>query len=109
MTEFLQTLAGEPDISRIPFMLDSSKWDILEAGLKCTQGKVIVNSISLKDGEEAFLQKARIVKSFGAAVVVMAFDEQGQAATALDKVRICKRAYDLLILIPTILFLIPTF
>jgi 5-methyltetrahydrofolate--homocysteine methyltransferase len=96
MTEFLNLLASEPDIVKIPFMIDSSKWEIIEAGLKCVQGKAIVNSISLKDGEEAFLQKAALIRQYGAATVVMAFDEQGQAATKDDKVRICERAYKLL-------------
>jgi 5-methyltetrahydrofolate--homocysteine methyltransferase len=96
MTRYLNLIAGERDISRVPVMVDSSKWTILEAGLKCLQGKAIVNSISLKDGEEEFLRKATLVRRYGAAAVVMAFDEQGQAAAADEKVRICKRAYDLL-------------
>lgn len=96
MREFLNLLAAEPDICRIPFMLDSSKWEILEEGLKCVQGKPVVNSISLKDGEEAFLKKARLLRQYGAAAIVMAFDEQGQAASRHDKVRICERAYRLL-------------
>lgn len=96
MKEFLNLLAAEPDIVKIPFMIDSSKWDIIEAGLKCVQGKAIVNSISLKDGEEAFLNKARLVRKYGAATVIMAFDENGQAATRDEKVRICERAYRLL-------------
>ena len=97
MVKFLNLVAAEPDINRVPIMIDSSKWEVIEAGLKCIQGKGIVNSISLKDGEEAFLEKARLIKSYGAATVVMAFDEKGQAAEKDDKVRICKRAYDLLV------------
>lgn len=97
MTQFLNLIGSEPDIARVPIMLDSSKWEVLEAGLKCIQGKGIVNSISLKEGVEDFLAKARIIKKYGAAVVVMAFDEKGQAATTEEKVRICKRAYDLLV------------
>ena len=97
MTRFLNLVASEPDISRVPIMIDSSKWEIIEAGLKCVQGKAIVNSISLKDGEENFIEKAKLIKKYGAAVVVMAFDEKGQAATKEDKVSICKRAYDLLV------------
>ncbi len=96
MTRFLNLLAAEPDISSVPIMIDSSRWSIIEAGLKCVQGKAIVNSISLKDGEETFLQRARLLRRFGAAVVVMAFDEEGQAVTKEDKVRICQRAYRLL-------------
>ncbi|TGN19569.1 methionine synthase [Leptospira idonii] len=97
MTKFLNLIAGEPEIAKVPFMIDSSKWSVLEAGLKCVQGKPIVNSISLKEGEEVFLKHARTIQRFGASAIVMAFDEQGQAATKEDKVRICKRAYDLLI------------
>ncbi len=96
MTRFLNLLAAEPDICRIPFMIDSSKFSILEAGLRCIQGKAVVNSISLKEGEEEFLHHAKIVRRYGAAVVVMAFDEQGQATTTEDRVRICTRAYRLL-------------
>jgi 5-methyltetrahydrofolate--homocysteine methyltransferase len=96
MTRFLNLLAAEPDIARIPIMIDSSKWSIIEAGLKCVQGKSIVNSISLKEGEEKFLEQARLLKCYGAAVVVMAFDEKGQAVTADRKVEICLRAYHLL-------------
>ena len=96
MTRFLNLLGAEPDIARVPIMLDSSKWSVIEAGLKCAQGKCIVNSISLKEGEEPFLEQARLLTRYGAAAVVMAFDEKGQAATKDDKVRICKRAYDLL-------------
>ncbi len=97
MVKFLNLVAAEPDICKVPIMIDSSKWEIIEAGLKCIQGKGIVNSISLKDGEEAFLEKAKLIKNYGAATVVMAFDEKGQAAEKDDKVRICKRAYDLLV------------
>src|ERR1700761_1685254 len=96
MVRFLNLIAGEPEICRVPIMADSSKWAVIEAGLKCIQGKGIVNSISLKEGEEAFLRSAHLVRRCGAAVVVMAFDEQGQAVTIEDKVRICQRAYKLL-------------
>ncbi len=96
MATFLKRIAAEPDIARVPVMIDSSKWSVIEAGLKCVSGKPIVNSISLKEGEEPFLTQARLVRAYGAAVVVMAFDETGQADTALRKVEICKRAYDLL-------------
>ena len=96
MVTFLNLLAAEPDISRVPIMIDSSKWSVIEAGLKCVQGKSIVNSISMKEGEGPFLDHARKVRRYGAAVVVMAFDEQGQAETAERKFDICKRAYDLL-------------
>jgi 5-methyltetrahydrofolate--homocysteine methyltransferase len=97
MTRFLNLVASEPEISRIPIMIDSSKWSVIEAGLKCVQGKAVVNSISLKEGEEKFLEHARLVHRYGAGVVVMAFDEGGQAETADHKVAICKRAYDLLV------------
>ncbi|MDA7950807.1 MAG: methionine synthase [Pirellulaceae bacterium] len=97
MTTFLNLIASEPDIAKVPVMVDSSKWSILEAGLKCLQGKGIVNSISLKEGEEDFLAKAKLIRRYGAAVVVMAFDEKGQAVETEEKVRICKRAYDLLV------------
>ncbi len=97
MTRFLNLIASEPDIAKIPLMIDSSKWAVIEAGLKCAQGKSIVNSISMKEGEEAFLQHARKVRRFGAASVVMAFDEQGQADTAARKIEICTRAYRLLV------------
>jgi 5-methyltetrahydrofolate--homocysteine methyltransferase len=97
MTRFVNMMAGEPDISKVPLMIDSSKWKVIRAGLKCCQGKVIVNSISLKEGEESFLEQARQVRRFGAAVVVMAFDEVGQADTKERKIEICKRAYDLLV------------
>ncbi len=96
MTKFLSLIAGEPDIARVPVMIDSSKWSVIEAGLKCVQGKSIVNSISLKEGEEPFLLQARKVMRYGAAVVVMAFDEAGQADTIKRKVEICERAYALL-------------
>lgn len=97
MIRFLNLIASEPDISRIPIMIDSSKWEIIEAGLKCVQGKSIVNSISLKEGDEVFLQHAKTIKRYGAAVVVMAFDEKGQADTYERRIEICKRAYDLLV------------
>ncbi len=97
MTRFLKLMAGEPDITRVPVMIDSSKWEVLEAGLKCVQGKAVVNSISMKEGEEEFLDHARKVRDLGAAAVVMAFDEEGQAETAEDKFRICERAYNLLV------------
>jgi len=96
MVRFLNLIASEPDISRVPVMVDSSKWEVIEAGLQCVQGKGIVNSISMKEGEEAFLEQARLVRRYGAAVVVMAFDEQGQADTCARKVAICERAYGLL-------------
>ncbi|AGA26944.1 methionine synthase [Singulisphaera acidiphila] len=96
MTKFLRLIAAEPDITRVPIMIDSSKWSVIEAGLKCVQGKSIVNSISLKEGEEKFLEQAKLVHRYGAAVVVMAFDEEGQAVTADRKVEICTRAYELL-------------
>ncbi|RWQ20793.1 methionine synthase [Mesorhizobium sp.] len=96
MVEYLNLIAAEPDIARVPVMVDSSKWEIIEAGLKCVQGKPLVNSISMKEGEEAFLHHARLVRAYGAAVVVMAFDEDGQADTKARKVEICTRAYKLL-------------
>jgi 5-methyltetrahydrofolate--homocysteine methyltransferase len=96
MVEYLNLIAAEPDIARVPVMIDSSKWDVIEAGLKCVQGKPIVNSISLKEGEEAFLHHARLVRAYGAAVVIMAFDETGQADTEERKVEICTRAYKIL-------------
>ncbi|WP_037417385.1 methionine synthase [Sinorhizobium sp. CCBAU 05631] len=96
MVEFLNLVASEPDIARVPVMIDSSKWEVIEAGLKCVQGKALVNSISLKEGEEAFLHHARLVRAYGAAVVVMAFDEKGQADSKVRKVEICRRAYRLL-------------
>jgi len=97
MTTFLKLIAAEPDIARVPVMIDSSKWEVIEAGLKCVSGKPIVNSISMKEGEEAFLTQARKCMDYGAAVVVMAFDEKGQADTKARKVEICERAYKLLI------------
>jgi len=97
MVRYLNLLATEPEIARIPIMVDSSKWSVLEAGLKCLQGKGVCNSISLKEGDEAFLEKARKVREYGAAMVVMAFDEKGQADTVERKVAICSRAYDLLV------------
>ncbi len=96
MTKFLNLIGDEPDICRVPIMIDSSKWSVIEAGLKCVQGKPVVNSISLKEGEEKFLEQARLCRQYGAAVVVMAFDETGQAVTADHKVEICKRSYKLL-------------
>ncbi|HCH93433.1 MAG TPA: methionine synthase, partial [Erythrobacter sp.] len=96
MTTFLKLIAAEPDIARVPVMIDSSKWEVIEAGLKCVSGKPIVNSISMKEGEDAFLDHARKCMDYGAAVVVMAFDETGQADTKERKVEICKRAYALL-------------
>ena len=97
MTRFLQLLASEPEVAKVPFMVDSSKWEVIEAGLKCLQGKGIVNSISLKEGEEAFRRNAATVLKYGAAAVVMAFDEQGQAASYEEKIRICERAYRILV------------
>jgi len=97
MTIFLNLIASEPDISRVPIMIDSSKWSVIEAGLKCVQGKAIVNSISLKEGEEKFIEQAHKVKQYGAAVIVMAFDETGQADTLQRRIDICKRAYDVLV------------
>merc|ERR1719261_1352685 len=97
MTKFVNLLVTEPEASKVPFMIDSSKFHVVEAGLKCSQGKCIVNSISLKEGEEEFVRKAKIVKRHGAAVVVMAFDEKGQAAGYQDKIDMCKRAYDVLV------------
>jgi 5-methyltetrahydrofolate--homocysteine methyltransferase len=96
MVDFLNLIAAEPDIARVPVMIDSSKWEIIEAGLKCVQGKAVVNSISMKEGEAAFLEQARLCRAYGAAVVVMAFDEQGQADSRQRKVEICTRAYKLL-------------
>jgi 5-methyltetrahydrofolate--homocysteine methyltransferase len=97
MTRFLQLLGSEPEVAKVPFMVDSSKWEVIEAGLKCLQGKGIINSISLKEGEEKFRKNAATVLKYGAAVVVMAFDEQGQAATYEDKIRVCERAYRILV------------
>lgn len=97
MTTFLNLIAAEPDIARVPIMIDSSKWEVIEAGLKCVQGKAIVNSISMKEGEAEFLKHAQACKDYGAAVVVMAFDEEGQADTAARKIEICERAYKTLV------------
>ncbi|MFP5229749.1 MAG: methionine synthase [Acidobacteriota bacterium] len=97
MSRFLQLLASEPEVAAVPFMIDSSRWDVIEAGLKCLQGKGIVNSISLKEGEAKFIEHAATVLKYGAAVVVMAFDEQGQAATLEDRIRVCERAYRILV------------
>jgi 5-methyltetrahydrofolate--homocysteine methyltransferase len=97
MVQYLNLIASEPDIVKIPFMLDSSKWTVIEAGLKCVQGKAIINSISLKEGEAKFLELGLKAKRYGAAVIIMAFDEKGQAANKDDKVKVCKRAYDLLV------------
>ncbi len=97
MVRFLNLMASEPEIARVPVMIDSSKWEVIEAGLKCLQGKGIVNSISLKAGEEEFVRQAKLVRRYGAAVVVMAFDEQGQADTFERRISICKRAYDILV------------
>ncbi|UFH46828.1 methionine synthase [Flavobacterium galactosidilyticum] len=97
MTKFLNLIAAEPDISRVPIMIDSSKWDIIEAGLKVVQGKSVVNSISLKEGEEAFIHHAKLIKRYGAAVIVMAFDEVGQADNYERRIEICQRSYDILV------------
>jgi len=97
MTTFLNLVASEPDIARVPVMIDSSKWHVIEAGLKCIQGKGIVNSISLKEGEDKFIEQAKLIKKYGAAVIVMAFDEAGQADTYQRRIDICKRAYDILV------------
>ncbi len=97
MKTFLNLIAAEPDISRVPIMIDSSKWEVIEAGLKCVQGKGIVNSISLKDGELKFIERAKKIKRYGAAVVVMAFDETGQADSFERKIEVCKRSYDILV------------
>ncbi|MDH5297155.1 MAG: dihydropteroate synthase, partial [Nitrospirota bacterium] len=97
MVHFLHLIASEPDISRIPLMIDSSKWEIIEAGLQCVQGKCVVNSISLKDGESEFIRRAKKIRKYGAATVVMAFDEQGQADSLERRIEICQRAYDLLV------------
>jgi len=96
MVTFLDLIAAEPDVSRLPVMIDSSKWSVIEAGLQCVQGKAVVNSISLKEGEEQFIEQARLVRDYGAAVIVMAFDEKGQADTIERKVDICKRSYEIL-------------
>src|SRR5215469_301075 len=96
MTRFLNLIGSEPDISRIPVVIDSSKWSVIEVGLKCLQGKAVVNSISLKNGEEEFLRQARLIRQYGAAAIVMAFDEKGQADNFQRKIEVCARAYDLL-------------
>lgn len=97
MTKFLNLIASEPDIAKLPIMIDSSKWEIIEAGLKVVQGKSVVNSISLKEGEETFIRQAKLIKRYGAAVIVMAFDEDGQADTLERRIEICKRSYDILV------------
>src|SRR6056300_1590035 len=97
MTRFLNLIAAEPDIARIPVMIDSSKWEIIEAGLKVVQGKSVVNSISLKEGEANFISQATIIKKYGAAVIVMAFDEDGQADSLERRIEICKRSYEVLV------------
>src|ERR1700756_5559917 len=97
MVRFLNLIASEPDIAKVPVMVDSSKWDVIEAGLRCLQGKGIVNSISMKEGVEQFKHQARLVKRYGAAAVVMAFDEQGQADSYQRKIEICERAYRILV------------
>ncbi|MEN8845224.1 MAG: dihydropteroate synthase, partial [Candidatus Arcticimaribacter sp.] len=97
MTKFLNLLAAEPDISRIPIMIDSSKWEIIEAGLKVVQGKCVVNSISLKEGEQNFITQAKTIRRYGAAVIVMAFDEDGQADTLARRIEICQRSYKVLV------------
>jgi 5-methyltetrahydrofolate--homocysteine methyltransferase len=96
MVTFLNLIASEPDVARLPVMIDSSKWSVIEAGLRCVQGKAVVNSISLKEGEASFIEQARLVRAYGAAVIVMAFDEQGQADTVERKVGICRRSYEIL-------------
>jgi len=96
MVTYLNLIASEPDVARVPVMIDSSKWSVIEAGLRCVQGKGVVNSISLKEGEEIFIEQARLVRDYGAAVIVMAFDENGQADTVVRKVEICKRSYEIL-------------
>ena len=97
MVTFLNLVAAEPDISRVPIMIDSSKWSVIEAGLKCVQGKAIINSISLKEGEAEFIEHAKLARRYGAAVIVMAFDETGQADTLARKVEICARCYRILV------------
>src|SRR5712675_1478041 len=96
MTRFLNLIGSEPEIARIPIMIDSSKWSVIEAGLKCLQGKAVVNSISMKNGEEEFLRHAQLIRRYGAAAIVMAFDEKGQADSFQRKIEICTRAYNLL-------------
>jgi 5-methyltetrahydrofolate--homocysteine methyltransferase len=108
MVKFLNLIASEPDIARIPIMIDSSKWEILEAGLQVVQGKCVVNSISLKGGEEEFIKHAKAIKRYGAAAIIMAFDEVGQADTYERRIEICKRSYKILTeivnFLPKILF-----
>ena len=96
MTRFLNLIASDPDIAKVPIMIDSSKWSVIEAGLKCIQGRGIVNSISLKEGEELFVSQAEKILNYGASVVVMAFDENGQADTYKRRIDICKRSYEIL-------------
>src|SRR5690606_40289484 len=96
MVKFLNLLSSEPDIAKLPIMVDSSKWEIIEAGLRCLQGKAVVNSISLKEGEEQFIEQAKKIRLYGAAVVVMAFDETGQADNFQRRIEICQRSYDIL-------------
>jgi 5-methyltetrahydrofolate--homocysteine methyltransferase len=96
MVTFLDLIATEPDVARVPIMIDSSKWSVIEAGLQCVQGKAVVNSISLKEGEEQFIEQAQLVRAYGAAVIVMAFDEKGQADTVDRKVAICRRSFEIL-------------
>src|SRR5690348_5201549 len=97
MVRFLNLIASEPDIARVPVMIDSSKWDVIEAGLRCMQGKPVVNSISMKEGEAEFLRQAKLVRRYGAAAIVMCFDERGQADTYERRIAVAKRAYDLLV------------
>src|SRR5262249_12178382 len=97
MVRFLNLIASEPDIARVPVMIDSSKWEVIEAGLKCVQGKSVVNSISLKEGEGEFLRQAKLVRRYGAAAIVMSFDEKGQADTCERRIEVARRAYDLLL------------
>ncbi|MGE5144818.1 MAG: dihydropteroate synthase, partial [Acidobacteriota bacterium] len=97
MVRFLQLIAAEPDIARVPVMIDSSKWEVIEAGLKCVQGKPVVNSISLKEGEAEFLRQAKLVRRYGAAAIVMCFDEKGQADSYERRIAVARRAYDLLV------------
>ncbi|MEF1300190.1 dihydropteroate synthase, partial [Vibrio parahaemolyticus] len=97
MVRFLNLCASEPEISKVPIMVDSSKWEVIEAGLKCIQGKGIVNSISLKEGKEKFVEQAKLIRRYGAAVIVMAFDEVGQAETRARKLEICTNAYRILV------------
>ena len=96
MTRFLHLIAAEPDIARVPVVIDSSRWEVIEAGLRCVQGKSVVNSISMKEGEDAFRDQARKARSYGSAVIVMAFDEQGQADSLQRRIDICTRAYNIL-------------